>query len=464
MSDYKRFLSYVYWYDGENKKSNFGFAKVELRGDRKRIDITLKKSSSKQEKTWGVYGLRRRENICITVPLGKMDFIGDNAKFSWSTIKEYIGDEKEKIRFEDLIGLVILANSEEKKGYVTLWDDEQFSFYNLQRKESHEQEEIKDTNEEIKDTNKENIVAPLHIAQADIELSDENELDKKELAMEDLVEGYYESKDIKMQEEIGQGTEEIEEVAEEKVASVENLEKVEYNGSHIIEREIENFDEHSFYRRLAQEPFAKYMGEESAKNENNIYIEYEIDEDNAENFQNINKSMEELGLKNITYRYPKYIRDNGEYENYLDEMKGDNEVEQEAEEQKEENQEEDQLVESEFFKEMETCFPKEYVCTYEPTIRCLRIKPADLGVLPKENWYLGNNSFLLHSYFNHRYLIVLRRKEEGEYKYYVGAPGTYLEREKAMANMFGFHTFIKDRQDTEKGSVKGFWCIPILGV
>ena len=32
----------------------------------------------------------------------------------------------------------------------------------------------------------------------------------------------------------------------------------------------------------------------------------------------------------------------------------------------------------------------------------LTIKPQDIGLLPRENWNYGNNSFLLHGYYNYR--------------------------------------------------------------
>ena len=44
----------------------------------------------------------------------------------------------------------------------------------------------------------------------------------------------------------------------------------------------------------------------------------------------------------------------------------------------------------------------------------LVIKPQDIGLLPRENWVYGNNSFLLHGYYNYRYLILARLGKPGE--------------------------------------------------
>ena len=38
----------------------------------------------------------------------------------------------------------------------------------------------------------------------------------------------------------------------------------------------------------------------------------------------------------------------------------------------------------------------------------LTIRPQDIGKLPRECWIHGNNSFLLHGYYNFRYLILVK--------------------------------------------------------
>ncbi len=50
---------------------------------------------------------------------------------------------------------------------------------------------------------------------------------------------------------------------------------------------------------------------------------------------------------------------------------------------------------------------------YEDGCEILTIKPQDIGLLPRDAWVFGNNSFLLHGYYNYRYLILagLTRKE-----------------------------------------------------
>lgn len=72
---------------------------------------------------------------------------------------------------------------------------------------------------------------------------------------------------------------------------------------------------------------------------------------------------------------------------------------------------------------------------------CVRIELKDLRELPKRYWYLGNNSFLLHGFFNYRYLVVGKTEEE---RWFIGVPGIYQNQERVMASIFGFPEFIPE--------------------
>ncbi len=91
------------------------------------------------------------------------------------------------------------------------------------------------------------------------------------------------------------------------------------------------------------------------------------------------------------------------------------------------------------------------------TIECIRIEPKDLVQLPKEEWILGNNSFLLHGYYYYRYLLLGKMKKGGETFYVLGIPGIYDNREKMMAVMFGFPNFKPAKKIESKIGQFGFW-------
>ena len=71
---------------------------------------------------------------------------------------------------------------------------------------------------------------------------------------------------------------------------------------------------------------------------------------------------------------------------------------------------------------------------------CIQIELKELRELPKCYWYLGNNSFLLHGFFNYQYLVI---GKTGEGRWFIGVPGIYQRQERVMAAIFGFPEFIE---------------------
>ena len=75
------------------------------------------------------------------------------------------------------------------------------------------------------------------------------------------------------------------------------------------------------------------------------------------------------------------------------------------------------------------------------------IGPKDFIILQEKYQKLVNNSFLLHGFYNYRYLILgedNRMGEQGKTCFYLGVPGVFYEREKMVAVMFGFEGFASD--------------------
>ena len=107
---------------------------------------------------------------------------------------------------------------------------------------------------------------------------------------------------------------------------------------------------------------------------------------------------------------------------------------------------------------LRAAYPK--VTAFECADGCeiLVIKPQDIGLLPRENWVYGNNSFLLHGYYNYRYLILARLGKSGERgRYILGVPGHYGNNEKYMAAMFGFDRFVRSTRQPPRDSRFGYW-------
>lgn len=85
-----------------------------------------------------------------------------------------------------------------------------------------------------------------------------------------------------------------------------------------------------------------------------------------------------------------------------------------------------------------------------PAITYKKIAITDIRtLLPKRNWYLCSNSFLIHGFFNYHYLILKTVEYNGQKKCYLGVPGIYEQPERTMAFMFGFPSFEPARAGEE---------------
>lgn len=103
-------------------------------------------------------------------------------------------------------------------------------------------------------------------------------------------------------------------------------------------------------------------------------------------------------------------------------------------------------------------YPKIQPFDYDEGCDILTIRPQDIGRLPREVWVYGNNSFLLHGYYNFRYLILVRLgNSKGKPRYLLGIPGHYYSNEKYMASMFGFPNFVLSKKQPSNDGRFGYW-------
>ena len=108
-------------------------------------------------------------------------------------------------------------------------------------------------------------------------------------------------------------------------------------------------------------------------------------------------------------------------------------------------------LEVEVQEEVEPCS-----CSYE------KIQRQDLSRLPRKEWRLANNNFLLHGYYNYHHLLYIQEEE----KLWIGVPGIFHPKEKVAAESFGFPEFRRIENDEvellpeEKNSTEdfGYWC------
>ena len=92
----------------------------------------------------------------------------------------------------------------------------------------------------------------------------------------------------------------------------------------------------------------------------------------------------------------------------------------------------------------------------------MKIQRGEISILPRCEWKLANNNFLLHGYYNYRHLVLI---DEGN-QLKLGVPGIYHEREARAAATFGFPEFIAEAdvnvtlepQERNENQQFGYWC------
>ena len=112
-------------------------------------------------------------------------------------------------------------------------------------------------------------------------------------------------------------------------------------------------------------------------------------------------------------------------------------MKQEAEDVKEDLQIENDLSQKDNLQE--TVKSSEPV-TYE-LVAYQKMELNAIKNLPSPNWYLCNNRFLVHGFFNYGYLVLKKTTEVDGEKTYLGVPGIYEKPEMVMATLFGFPEF-----------------------
>lgn len=87
---------------------------------------------------------------------------------------------------------------------------------------------------------------------------------------------------------------------------------------------------------------------------------------------------------------------------------------------------------------------------------CIRFELQDIGMLPMKFWSYVSNSFLLNNYYSYRHLIFGRF---GNGRYFLGVPGMGQQKDRFMAQLFGFKEFKAIRESDNGQSDFGYWYV-----
>ncbi len=446
MSAYHRLISYIYAYEGGIKGKNTGFAKLETRGTSCRIQVSVRRVFAGGSPI-GVYLLAGQEEIRI----GTLFVRGGNGEFRAVVNCENI--EGSGCNMEECCGLTLHETDSAWRAYTTIWEDAvahaaEVELADVTAEKVREQEAEK---EEATRKLAENVSGEVNSASVGKEKLDE--------ASELTRSGEMESQDTSTETEkkeavnINETDFGISQPQPEKLED-SNLEIFEDTETMEVVPDISETSDHQ-EAEVVQETQTETPQESFQESTQEVQTETPK-ESFQESYQEAQTEARRKDSQESTWEVRK-------------EMPPDSPPDhQEAFRSDSQNQKQPQPDSSkEFSKEdpaeslwnrLRAAYPK--VTAFECADGCeiLVIKPQDIGLLPRENWVYGNNSFLLHGYYNYRYLILARLGKPGERgRYILGVPGHYGNNEKYMAAMFGFDRFVRSTRQPPRDSRFGYW-------
>ena len=446
MSAYHRLISYIYAYEGGIKGKNTGFAKLETRGTSCRIQVSVRRVFAGGSPI-GVYLLAGQEEIRI----GTLFVRGGNGEFRAVVNCENI--EGSGCNMEECCGLTLHETDSAWRAYTTIWEDAV----------AHAAEvELADvTAEKVREQEVEKEGATRKLAE-----NVSGEVNSASVGKEKLDEASELTRSGEMESQ-GTSTE------TEKKEAV-NINETDFGISQPQPEKLEDSNLEIFEDTETMEAVPD-ISETSDHQEAEVVQEAQT-ETPQESFQ---ESTQEVQTKTPKESFQESYQEAQTEARRKDSQESTWEVRkemppdsppdhQEAFRSDSQNQKQPQPDSSkEFSKEdpaeslwnrLRAAYPK--VTAFECADGCeiLVIKPQDIGLLPRENWVYGNNSFLLHGYYNYRYLILARLGKPGERgRYILGVPGHYGNNEKYMAAMFGFDRFVRSTRQPSRDSRFVYW-------
>ncbi len=446
MSAYHRLISYIYAYEGGIKGKNTGFAKLETRGTSCRIQVSVRRVFAGGSPI-GVYLLAGQEEIRI----GTLFVRGGNGEFRAVVNCENI--EGSGCNMEECCGLTLHETDSAWRAYTTIWEDAvahaaEVELADVTAEKVREQEAEK---EEATRKLAENVSGEVNSASVGKEKLDEaSELTRSgEMESQDTSTETEKKEAVNINEtDFGISQPQPEKLEDSNLEIFEDTETMEA---------VPDISETSDHQEAEVVQEAQTETPQESFQESNQEAQTETPQESSqESFQEAQTEARRKDSQESTREVRK-------------EMPPDSPPDhQEAFQSDSQNQKQPQPDSSkEFPKEdpaeslwnrLRAAYPK--VTAFECADGCeiLVIKPQDIGLLPRENWVYGNNSFLLHGYYNYRYLILARLGKPGERgRYILGVPGHYGNNEKYMAAMFGFDRFVRSTRQPPRDSRFGYW-------
>ena len=446
MSAYHRLISYIYAYEGGIKGKNTGFAKLETRGTSCRIQVSVRRVFAGGSPI-GVYLLAGQEEIRI----GTLFVRGGNGEFRAVVNCENI--EGSGCNMEECCGLTLHETDSAWRAYTTIWEDAvaHAAEVDLADVTAEKVRELEAEKEEATRKQAENVSGEVNSASVGKEKLDEaSELTRSgEMESQDTSTETEKKEAVNINEtDFGISQPQPEKLEDSNLEIFEDTETMEA---------VPDISETSDHQEAEVVQEAQTETPQESFQESTQEVQTETPQESfQESYQEAQTEARRKDSQESTREVRKEALPDSPPDHQEAFQPGSQNQKQPQPDSSKESSKEDPA--ETLWDRLRVAYPK--VTAFECADGCeiLVIKPQDIGLLPRENWVYGNNSFLLHGYYNYRYLILARLGKSGERgRYILGVPGHYGNNEKYMAAMFGFDRFVRSTRQPPRDSRFGYW-------
>lgn len=427
MTGYRRLISYIYAYEGEEKGKNIGFVKLESRNGQCRLSVNVKKIYAGGNDI-GVYLIASGQEI----PLGNIFIRNGCGEFRTIINVENVMGTGNSL--DSCIGLVIHEKGEEWRVYKTVWEDAVAQAAELELAEAVEKkpddtlERDKRLKKQIEELNREIDEA----AKVGDNIAEKESAAEKNVEKENAAEG-----------NAAEDTAPAASGTPQNTSEPELLQQLQPSGGQSKQPSADQWVQPPVNRQSQpptapqSQPPVDRQSQPPVDQPAQPSADWHSQSSTAQQSQSPQSSsgpfIQSTQQEEIPLGDPKALE-------HLD-----------AEEEK--------WGPEVLWDRFRKHYPKMQAFDSPGTAEILTIRPQDIGLLPRENWGYGNNSFLLHGYYNYRYLIFARVGDEKHTRarYILGVPGHYYSNEKYMASMFGFPHFVLAKTQPAQDGRFGYW-------
>lgn len=464
MSDYKRLISYVYMYQNNEKSRNVGFVKLESRNGQCKIVISLRGiPSGNMDMEVFLYSYDK------SISVGKIYL--RNGQGESRIVTEQDNLVNSGITLDEIGGLKIQNHATPNTFYATIWDDSLMEGPGLHVAEIDEK-----NMEEVREA-KAKEVQEARVEETRVE-------ETREVMAEEVREAVAREGEQEVPESV------LDEDSEQ-LGEQTNFEEYIETANKVMESLISTIFPNESKNPEAEEPQiradrgmesevafeaasleevknkADPDPEQKAEPEIPVNAKAEFNMEAAQYIENPVEEKVELLKKSVIGTFPSEAVRPEEQRGCQEPVKDTAQAAYEEEYHEAINQHKEPVkLKTEehktLWKNLEQKFPKVRNIACDKPHEILSITPQDIGLLPREAWVYGNNSFLLHGYYQYRYLVLICMNiDSDKERYLIGVPGVYHNNERFMATMFGFPNFYLARKQNSKTGQFGYWCSEI---